>query len=95
MIDTKHKKDLIEIADKLGYEEQPMQLIEEIERRRCNSSIGDFFDDFLFVIELIISISLLLLSYLILFILKAIAIFGFLFIALSPFIAFIISDGFK
>lgn len=30
MIDTKHKKDLIEIADKLGYEEQSMQLIEEM-----------------------------------------------------------------
>ena len=66
-----------------------------MKRRRCNSSIGDFFDDFLFVIELIISISLLLLSYLIIFILKAIIVFGFLFIALSPFIAFIISDGFK
>ena len=92
MINTKHKKDLIEIADKLGYEEQPMQLIEEIDGTR---TLGNFFDDFLFVIELIISISLLLLSYLILFILKAIAIFGFLFIALSPFIAFIISDGFK
>ena len=30
MINTKHKKDLIEIADKLGYEEQSMQLIEEM-----------------------------------------------------------------
>ena len=30
MIDTKYKKDLIEIADKLGYEEQSMQLIEEM-----------------------------------------------------------------
>ena len=30
MIDTKHKKDLIEIADKLGYVEQSMQLIEEM-----------------------------------------------------------------
>ena len=48
------EKDLIEIADKLGYEEQPMQLIEEIDGTR---TLGNFFDDFLFVIELIISIS--------------------------------------
>lgn len=30
MIDKKYEKDLIEIADKLGYEEQSMQLIEEM-----------------------------------------------------------------
>lgn len=30
MIDIKHKEDLIEIADKLGYKEQSMQLIEEM-----------------------------------------------------------------
>ena len=30
MINKIHKKDLIEIADKLGYEEQSMQLIEEM-----------------------------------------------------------------
>ena len=30
MIDKIHEKDLIEIADKLGYEEQSMQLIEEM-----------------------------------------------------------------
>ena len=30
MISETHEKDLIEIADKLGYEEQSMQLIEEM-----------------------------------------------------------------
>ena len=30
MISDVHEKDLIEIADKLGYEEQSMQLIEEM-----------------------------------------------------------------
>ena len=30
MINKIHEKDLIEIADKLGYEEQSMQLIEEM-----------------------------------------------------------------
>ena len=30
MINEIHEKDLIEIADKLGYEEQSMQLIEEM-----------------------------------------------------------------
>ena len=30
MIDSRFKDDLIEIADKLGYEEQSMQLIEEM-----------------------------------------------------------------
>lgn len=30
MISEVHEKDLIEIADKLGYEEQSMQLIEEM-----------------------------------------------------------------
>ena len=66
-----------------------------MKRIRRTRTIGDFFDDFLFVIELIISISLLLLSYLIILILKAIVVFSFLFIVLFPFIAFIISDGFK
>ena len=74
-----------------GREQEIKSLTEEDGIR----TMGDFFDDFSFVIELIISISLLLLSYLIIFILKAIIVFGFLFIALSPFIAFIISDGFK
>ena len=63
MIDIKHKEDLIEIADKLGYKEQSMQLIEEMAEltqaiskyRRYNDT-----DDFLNLIEELADVNIVL-----------------------------------
>lgn len=85
-----YKRDLQEFIDKREQEreEQIKSLTEEDETR----TIGDFFDDFFFVIDLIVSLSLILLFNLVFFILKAVVYLGFI---LFPFIAYLISDGFK
>lgn len=88
-----YKRDLQEFIDKREQEreEQIKSLTEEDKTR----TIGDFFDNFFFVIDLIVSLSLILLFYLIFFILKAVVYLGFIFMILFPFIACLISDGFK